>query len=323
MRFALAAIAIVVLAGCTATVNGVGRLEPTRSGAGGSTSQTGSADIRRIGDGYWFGDAVTADYCARIPVSAFRRWGAPFRHWYQSAGRCYVDVFISRRASFQLDTSLNGYFDASGSHMRRIRGGYIEFSFPPVDGQCERGLQLPDSDVVFETHAIADGQVADRTLCGAAEKWVSLEMKGYPTGRAPRRSLASPSLTRLDLCKLITAANVASLAGLDSLDLTNPDLGDSCVGTGSRYSIHVQIAFISGRLPPQVSRSVVAGHELQRYALPQHGCEILSRQGLTRDRNSYEELDVTVTPDTSTAPRSLCPLATNATVAMLQVANLR
>jgi hypothetical protein len=244
-------------------------------------------------------------------------------HWFQSAGRCYFDVLVDGGVSFQLDTSLNDYFDAVGSRARHLNHGYVEYSFRPAGGLCERALQLPHSDVVFETRAISEARVPDRTLCAAAQKWVTLERTAYPDGHAARRSLATPSLTRIDLCKLITVADVETLPGLGRLNLTNPDLGGSCFGTGNRYAVDVQIVFLSGRTPPLGSRSLVHGHELVRYALPLHGCEILSRQGLTRDRRSYEDLDVKITPEKSPARRSLCSIATRATTAMLETANLK
>lgn len=131
---------------------------------------------------------------------------------------------------------MNDDFDADGARSRPAGGGYVEYSFAP---------------------RAAHRRVPNSTLCAAAEKWLSLERPPFPRGHARPRSLARPSLTRFDLCKLVTVADIGALPGLDTLSLSNP------------------------------------------------------------------EFDVEVVPETSPAPRSLCTLATNVTIAMLDAAGLK
>jgi hypothetical protein len=266
---------------------------------------------------------VTADLCAAVPANALSQWGTPSVHVYQSAGRCYYDVQLDGRRAVQLEltTVPAAKFDLTLAKPAAHDG---PFRFDPVDGSCERAFRIGAE--VFDIRAyINQGKVSDDVLCATAEAAMLGERTSLTSHRPPRRSVASPSLTRFDLCSLITDAHLGRVPELADLDTPyRADDGGGCDADTGSLILDVVVAFTADNWRPRGSLVHYHGHALRRTSSPQtSSCEIMSQRGNTRDGAGREQFDVQLSSETSIDPSHLCELAEQATGAMLDTVNLK
>jgi hypothetical protein len=335
-------VALVLLAGCTATTGGTGHVAVSAvAGPPATTSPTTSpthtppyqlpagvpGSVLRGDDSSIVEDPITADLCAGIRPSTFRRWGSAYEHWFQSAGRCYYDVDTGGGAWFQLDTALvfEQDFDMSGARRRIVQpGGETVFSFPVRGDNCERAFLA--GGYVIETSTFAAGAVPRQSLCGAADAWLRAAIPAYVDSVVARRSLAHPSLTRFDICALVNVSKLEFLTDMVGLRDGLVDQGGACGGSASSFSLQVQVVFLDVGQTPAGTMIDVGGQQLRRFvtAVDQRPmCELMSQQGLTADGKAHEALDVQFTSIAGPSAQETCSVATEATLALLRTAGLR
>jgi hypothetical protein len=271
---------------------------------------------------YPVGDPATADLCAGAPSSALREWGRTEVHWWQSAGRCYYDVLVDEHNWFQVEASIIRNFNHRDATIRPLASGAARFDFPVHDGDCERAFEPSDGEWAIDVHTDFTGRVATRTLCAAAQRWRDWAQKAYLRGPLPRRSLARPSLTRFDLCQLVTLAEVSTVPGLENLNADDYDVGGSCYGSGSRFTFDLEVVFLkTGHLGPTTT-VVVGGHKILNSG-SRSGCDAFSPQGVTANGAGREHLVMTVQPiDQNDSTAALCRAATAALTQVLDTAGL-
>lgn len=269
------------------------------------------------------GDPVTVDLCGAISAQPFARWGEPGEHWWQSAGRCYYDVVVNSRIWFGMDTDIvpAAGFDTSLAPRSEPNGPY---RFPIVDSDCERAFRIGAD--VFDTHTyVQGGTVPDRTMCAAAEALMAQQRKAFGHPRVARRALASPSLTRYDMCGLIDAGHVDRLAGFAPLiSIKHDDLGGECTAQGSGLTISVETVFLADDVPLTGKYVMVGGRRLNEDVnAGANSCELIAPQGEASDGASHEALNVEVAPNGDGAYHDPCTSGGQAVTAMLNAGGLR
>jgi hypothetical protein len=331
----LTACAVTGLTACSAVVNGTGSAArgsaavrpPSTSAASSASAPSPSATsdprLRTVdATTYPLGDPVTAELCAGAPRSAFRTWGRPEAHWWQSAGRCYYDVSVDENDWFQVETSIIRDFNHGDATERPLASGAARYDFPMQEGDCERAFEPADGNWAIDVNTDVTGHVPDRILCAAAKRWLDWAQTAYLRGPLPRRSLARPSLTRFDLCQLVTLADIASVPGLQNINEDDYDLGGSCYGAGSRFRFDLEVVFLkNGELGP--TSTVVSGRHTILTSGGPSDCEAFSAQGATRNRTGREHLTMEVRPLHGTdTTHALCRAATAALAKVLDTAGL-
>jgi hypothetical protein len=188
---------------------------------------------------------------------------------------------------------------------------------------CERAFE-DDSDF-YDVTTSAAGGVDGSVLCAAATEVMTRLAKAIPARLVPRRSLATPSLTRLDLCPLVVAARLSTVPGLGrTTELVPADPGGGCVTGTPSVAVYVQIIFLErsqARLGTQIR---VKGQTVDRSTSASYrGCEVTAEQGVTADLTTREELDVQANPVRTVAKSRLCRVAEGAVVKLMAAAGLR
>ncbi|MBN9619666.1 MAG: hypothetical protein J0H43_08040, partial [Actinobacteria bacterium] len=195
----LVLIALTVTA-CATTITGTGRALPPPAPPNPLLRTDGHTAL---------GDLVTGDLCAGIPLSAFRQWGSASRHGWQSADACYLDIALPDGGEFQLDTwaeDLQSFYPGNSTTTAQSGNASIR-AFPQADGDCERALVI--GTIAFETHVEKlDELPSGAVQCATTDRYAHLELAALAGRHLTPRSLASPSLTRYDLCALMSSSDM-------------------------------------------------------------------------------------------------------------------
>jgi hypothetical protein len=255
-------------------------------------------------------------------MRAFSRFGLAQQHDWQTATTCYIDVSLYGGGFLQLNTWAESSvsLDRRASTARSLGHDVSVYTFT-VEGQdCERALDL--GAVVLETHTVnVRGRPPNPVLCGAASALIDEERAVFRHGPFPRRSLARPSLTRLDLCAVVARAHYHRIRGLaGSFADSNFLEGGGCHIAGAPVDVWIRIAFIDFGFPLDGRDVTVRGHRLNFKSFGRL-CEVISVQGVTRDGRSHEILDVQAGGHGRVA--QTCRSAEQLVAGMAEVAHLR
>jgi len=182
---------------------------------------------------------------------------------------------------------------------------------------CERAFGLPKLAILITEEQLG-GASTKSERCGVAQAALTLVAAKF-RHPLPKRSLASPSVTRFDLCALLDQSGAESLPKMEGTIPTQYYAGGECSLRGTGLTITVRFAFDTEDDPlPTVHHR---DHELQVVG-DTKGCEAVSVQGQTQDGAKREILDVTVTPAEPGLKFSLCEEAEDALVDILDLAHL-
>lgn len=320
-HFVAVVVAVALLAGCTTTISGSGRVADSVSPSPLPPAHP-STSIIRVPVAGPYGDFVTADLCAGVSMRAFSAFGVAVKHGWQTATTCYIDVSLYSGGYLQLNTWAENYqeFDRVGSTVHRLGPHAHAYNFALDGRDCERVLDL--DAVVLETHTYnVRGRVSHRALCGTASILLHQELTVFGHGPFPRRSLARHSLTRFDLCAVIARAHFHRIHGLAGGFTDTSFLeGAGCRILDSPVEVNVRIAFIDRGFPLRGHYLTMRGHRLN-FAAFGKVCEVISVQGITRDGRSHEILDVQATGHRGVA--QTCRTAEQLAARMADVARLR
>jgi hypothetical protein len=223
---------------------------------------------------------------------------------------------------FQVETAIIRNFNHGDATVRRLASGAARFDFPVHDGDCERAFEPSDGEWAIDVNTDVTGHITTATLCAAAQRWLDWAQKAYLRGPLPRRSLARPSLTRFDLCQLVTLADVATVPGLENISEDDYDLGGSCYGSGSRFTFDLEVVFLKKAELGPTTTVVSGGHTILNSGISSD-CEAFSAHGTTANGAGREHLVMAVRPlHGNGTTDALCRAATAALAKVLDTAGL-
>jgi hypothetical protein len=182
--------------------------------------------------------------------------------------------------------------------------------------RCERDIWL--TRVVLDVHAKVLGAGSSKALlCQLADRLTTQQAAAIRAGIPPRRPLANPSVTSLDLCRGMSAGDLARMPGGANLKVAAYNYPTSCQATNSAYylGVHVEFRLLSAAAPEQAIRaSTVSGHRLfQFYTTTADSwmCDVTSVQKPTSNYRTVETLDFLLSTDRrSPRGQQLCTVLT-------------
>jgi hypothetical protein len=328
-------IGVLLLAGCSTAVAGRGTSvpRPSSSSPTGPSNAPSNAPSAPPAESKYrtpvqtrLGDPVTAELCTGVHLDRFSRWGTSGLHWYQLAGGCFLDIVNSATSYFQVQvrvvTDAPDLIGTTASASTVLKSGATEYRWPEIAGDCERAIGLPDVAIVITTQQL-QGHSPAASVCAAATEMVK-EMAVADIRRLPMRLLATPSITRFDLCNLIDLGGVERLPHFSGSYPLPYYGGAECVLTHEGINLVYRYAFVDVSQPLPNLRSV-HGHQLgvQSETAPV-GCDVVSVQGLVDGGQANEILDlIAISDSTRFTPNQVCALASSAMLDVLNVAGLR
>ncbi|MFD5555364.1 protein kinase [Streptomyces sp. NPDC127068] len=198
------------------------------------------------------GAARAADPCALLDPRAFTAYGSAVEHpVYGAFDRCDVLLYAQdedgrRSAELLADIQVDfagepAEFDA---HVPRWKTGAVTVAeLPAESGECVRNLQLADGNQVWL--AVEREAAGAPALCALARTAVDHAAEVLNRGPVPERpaGFAAASLARVDGCRLLDAAALAVVPGIDPYD-GHPDFARwGCDWSGDTDDVVVDLGF--------------------------------------------------------------------------------
>lgn len=292
-------LAALVLAGCTSTVSGhaQGALPtsptsptstgPTPTDPTPTTSTSGgvTADI---------GDPLTADLCHDVPLADLHDYGTARVDDAQIAGSCYLIISKSGAPTFGVDVTAMPPKRAQPTNagVSTTVEGLLVVQLHPTSYSCERDIWA-GSTVLAVSGQDLGTSTSGQLLCQLADQVTTGLARSLRTGPPPRRPVASPSVTSLDLCRGMGARDLAKVPGGGVLVVAPVNYKTFCRGTSNAFTLGAQAVLRKATVKSR--RHVnVGGHPLDSFQTVTAGsviCEVSSVQKPTSDPSLIEAID--------------------------------
>ncbi|MFE9660100.1 protein kinase [Streptomyces sp. NPDC005955] len=212
----------------------------------------GSTPDRPSGPRAVLGEARAADPCALLDPRVFTAYGSAVEHpVYGAFDRCDVLLYARdedgrRSAELLADIQVDFAGEPAGfdAHVPRRRTGAVTVAeLPAESGECVRNLQLADGNQVWL--AVEREAAGAPALCTLARTAVDHAAEVLNRGPVPERpaGFAAASLARVDGCRLLDAAALAVVPGIDPHD-GHPDFARwGCDWAGDTDDVVVDLGF--------------------------------------------------------------------------------
>ena len=340
----LAALSAALLAGCTSVVAGTGhRAGTTTSGnhpTSGSRSTSGpnssaattpavAAKYARTPLSTAIGDPVTADLCAAIglgPLQSAVTGLTPSFDGRQFPPGCSVTYFQGATAQFGVSAFAEaGPPRTAAGRTTRTESGRSVYVYPfDAAGRCERDIVARNVLLVVDATPLGSVKPDKANYCAATDAMSArlAAAVGDPGGAVPRLSLARPSVSGFDACKVVRAAKITSLSAFAKGTVASQGFGASCRVHPTGLYLFVNLVVADAPHPGGATTTVVSGHTMYATSTSSDFCSYASTQGRTRDGH-YEQLVFAATAtDPAKAPPALCQQTSQAAAMYLTTAGL-
>jgi hypothetical protein len=138
----------------------------------------------------------------------------------------------------------------------------------------------------------------------------------------PARQLASPSITRFDLCNILDVSGVEKIPDLLGT-FPSPDFaGATCELETGNFYLDLEEAIVRSDILSAEPTTLIDGHELQVDG-DAHECDVSTIQGETADYLSHEILDLDVQTSLGIGKTALCKDGEKAMIDVLNTTHLK
>lgn len=337
-------LAVLLVAGCSASVvTGTGQLARTPSGTSSHDFPSGSGSVpspsessaaptgpyARTPAATPIGDPVTADFCAAIGLQSFAGIGsgvtASFEDQQYLPG-CAIDIARGSTRLVGLDVvASNDEPKAASGRTSRVVAGLTVYVYPydSAISSCERQVAVTGLTLAISSYQLGSTAPDETTVCRATDIMADRTAQAVASRSLPRLAVATPSITALDACKVVTAARITSLSVFGGGRPTGRSFGAACnLRPTSKLFLYVNFVVAGQRMPAGSRPVTVAGHTLY----PASGaddrfCTVASTQGTTSD-GKYEQVVIASDSLSGDKVSGLCQQTQLAMVRFLDTAGL-
>lgn len=289
MRRLVPLAALAVLAGCTTTVAGQGQgSAPPTSAAPTPTSSSAPAPPS-------IGDPNTADLCAGIQLSAYKVFGQPSFDPSQTPPGCYVTIAKSGLPIIGLSVvamPLSQAIPRAQGHPTTVAGLPV-VDFTPDPSQCQRDVWLQETVLSVRADDLG-AKVTGPLLCRVADQLVAQTAKSVGAGDLPRVKLASPSLTRVQMCRAIQPGDLRGVSRGAPVEVAPHYYGTFCRASNPLYVFGVEMVFRKVAAKP-LRTTAAGGHRFawfDQISPDSIACDLTSMQRPTSDPTTVEAVDL-------------------------------
>jgi hypothetical protein len=337
-----AAVAVLVLAGCTSVVGGRGQPSGTPSSTGARSTASASpsasvvstpaappADILRTPVQTAIGDPVTADLCTAIGLDALRNLRAgvtPSFDDRQYPPGCSVTFNDGATHVVGLSVFASQGRPAAADHRTsRVASGQTVYSYPfdAATGSCRRAIKAEGVLLTVDSAQVGTAVPGKSIACAGTDAMTTRLVAVAAGHYLPRLQLADPSLSVLAACKVVTKAGIRTLPAFAGGAIRTQGFGASCQLRTAKLFLFIDFAIADAARPPGSTATTVEGHRMYSRGSRADFCSYVSTQGTTSD-GRYEQVVASATvPVTASAPAELCEQTTLALARYLAAAGLR
>jgi hypothetical protein len=274
------------------------------------------------------GDPVTADLCAAVGLAALRGLGAgltPSFDARQYPPGCSVTVHDGATSVLGLSVFADtGAPAASTGRTTRKQSGrtvYV-YRYDAKTGSCERDLAATGVRLVVDSYPPGSG-VPDKALaCSGTDAMVNRLAAAVAVGAVPRLSLATPSLSALDSCKIVRKTDITTLSTFAGSAIHPRGFDANCELAGRNRFLFLNFEIADTARPTGSTATTVEGHRLYRTAARGSYCTYVSSQGRTAG-GRYEQVSATsAVAGSAAAPAAMCGQTAQALARYLTAAGL-
>ena len=325
------ACATVLLGGCSSVVDGSGKR--IGSSGTGSARPTGSPTASttptttaypRTARSTALGDPVTADICRAVGLPAMSTFGyLPEFSDVVIPPSCAVRMSKGGTRFFTVNmfAGYSGTVTTATGRVVSRQSGLTVYSFPydKTSGSCERDIAVPGATLKVNVVPNRSAGTPNPTdSCRGADAMTTRLAQLSATGAAafPRLPLASPSVSRADLCDVFEAVDLSGYSAYDGAKISDGGFTTEC--TTDRGSAFLDFEVGTAGPPPQTHLQNVGGHKLYVDDDTSDYCDWYSVQGTTPEGKS-ERLALSTG---ATTPSDLCTQTGTVLAALLDKAGL-
>ncbi len=342
-RSALVLLAATLLTGCTSVVGGTGHRAGTATAGGSShpASRSATPPSSRATSGSTvvdtyartpvstaIGDPVTADLCAAIGLPAMQ--GAvtgltPSFDGRQFPPGCSVTYYEGATPQFGVSVFAEaGQPRSATGRTTRNESGLSVYVYPfdATDGRCERDVVGRGVLLVVDTTPQGSVKADKKNYCAATDAMTNRMAAVAAAGNVPRLSLARPSVSAIDACKVVRAAKITALSAFAKGAVSSQGFGASCRVHPTGLFLFVNLVVADAPRPSGSTPTTASGHPLFATSTSSDFCSYASTQGKTADGH-YEQLVFAATStDPAKTPAGLCAQTSQAAAMYLTTAAL-
>ena len=344
----VAVVMTVVLAGCTTVVVGQGRItvapittSPTTSPIPTSTAPPPTASVSAPNGTDWppagllrfapataIGDPVTADLCAAIGLGSLRGLGGGLTPSFDT--RQYppgCSATLKDRTTPVLGVSAYGssgaVTSAPGRTQRIVAGQAVyQFPFDAKTGECRRELNPLGILLTINSFPLHSAKPDAALDCASTDAMTTRIAKIVSLGTQPPQFLVpAKSVSALDSCKVVDAADVTGLSAFSNGTVTEQGFGASCEVRPASVFLFFNYVIASSARPNGAHLMTVEGHQLYETSAQSNFCSYVSTQGTTRD-GRYEQIAASATATSSKPAAQLCEQTAQALARYVSAAGL-
>jgi hypothetical protein len=343
-----------IVAACTSTTHGSGRVSgsPTSSGpvtsgppATGSVTSgppaTGSVatgpssggssslppEFVRTPRETAIGDPATADLCTAIGLPPFDAIG-PGRADYdavQYPPGCSITLSVADKPVLTVSVfaAQHGPRDADG-RTEATASGLPVYSYPfdRGTGGCERDVVADGVRLVADAIARGSAPPDEQLSCAATKAMADRVAEIAATGSVPRLSPARPTLTELGACLVVNASGITALGDFVGARVIRRGFGVNCELRTDTLFLFINVALAAAAPPDRGTPLDYGGHHLFKTASRPGFCSYVSVQGTTGDGHREEVSAAATTNGDGKPPATLCAQTAQALSLYLTAAGL-
>jgi hypothetical protein len=274
------------------------------------------------------GDPATADLCSAVGVATFAqlRSGTVTQDPVQYPPGCSFTLSTAGAPVLTVSVFAARHDPAPAEgRTERTSSGLDVYSYPfdSTSGACERDIVTQHLRFVADAIPRGSAKPDEHLSCAATDAMARRVAEVVAHGSVPRLSLAQPTLTQLNACKVAQAAGMTELSDFAAAELAVRGFGINCELQTRDVYLFINAA-LAAETPPSPGVPVtVGGHELYRITARAGFCSYASVQGRT-DAGQHEEVTAQATvPAGGNAPQQLCDQTAEALARYLTTAGLR
>jgi hypothetical protein len=348
VRPLVAVVMAAVLAGCTTVVVGRGKITIAASSPSAIPSSTPTstappptasltvphgtgwppAGLLRFAPATAIGDPVTADLCAAIGLGTLRGLGnglTPSFDTRQYPPGC--SATLKDHTTPVLSVSVygsSGAVPAAPGRVDRVVAGLTVYQFPfdAATGECRRELNPLGILLTIDSLPLRSAKPDQALDCASTDAMTTRIAKLAARGTQPPQLLVpARSLSALDACKVVDAAEITGLPAFHNGTVTEQGFGASCEVRPASGFLFFNYVIVNAARPNGAQPKTVEGHQFYETSAQPTFCSYVSTQGTTRD-GRYEQLAATATTTSSKPPAQLCEQTAQALARYLSAAGL-
>jgi hypothetical protein len=280
------------------------------------------ASLRRIPAQTPLGDPVTVDFCSMLPGVVSSAGATLRRFTIQRLAGCDLDATTRAGVTFQVtvfaDFSSNIAYPR-GTRVSRSFGLPVE-SVPYRDRSCRSAVV--DQAVTVEAYSGTGGPESPAIACSAVRTLAPLIAASISQDDYSRVTVASPTVTTLDMCRTLSAAAAATDLGARQVAPYPERFGTACQWQADSQYLYASVRIDTN--PVTHAARTVRGHRVFRggATMPHRDCQMDSDEGPVTADATRELIDVEAYSARPTAGPSMCARAQRALVAILDHASL-